>query len=161
MIAYNNNGQLVTLASGQRMWIGTSAAHEAAIQAGTMPNNCTVAIIDEAQAELKPRSTALTLLDQDTALPSAGLEYTATKDGLVVVHAYKKSGGNTLFLAINGNVVDRMPFNVPTMLNDVYGCQIRLEGFVRTGDTVKVYCDGYESYYWVQHIGIQSISWNA
>lgn len=40
-------GELVTLASGMRMWIGTKAAHDAAVQAGTMPNNCAVAIIDD------------------------------------------------------------------------------------------------------------------
>lgn len=41
-------GELVTLANGTRMWIGTKAAHTAAIAAGTMPNNCMVCITDDA-----------------------------------------------------------------------------------------------------------------
>lgn len=40
-------GELVTLANGMRCWIGTKAAHDAAVQAGTMPNNCLVAIVDD------------------------------------------------------------------------------------------------------------------
>ena len=42
-------GELVTLANGMRCWIGTKAAHDAAVQAGTMPNNCLVAIVDDWQ----------------------------------------------------------------------------------------------------------------
>ena len=41
-------GELVTLANGTRMWIGTQAAHDAAVAAGTMPNNCMVCITDDA-----------------------------------------------------------------------------------------------------------------
>lgn len=41
-------GELVTLANGTRMWIGTKSAHDAAVQAGTMPNNCMVCITDDA-----------------------------------------------------------------------------------------------------------------
>lgn len=42
-----DTGELVTLASGARYWIGTKAAHEAAISAGTMPNNCMVCLTDD------------------------------------------------------------------------------------------------------------------
>lgn len=45
---YNNTtGQLETLASGQRMWIGTKAAYDAAVQAGTMENDILIAITDD------------------------------------------------------------------------------------------------------------------
>lgn len=40
-------GELVALANGTRMWIGTQSAHDAAVQAGTMPNNCMVCITDD------------------------------------------------------------------------------------------------------------------
>lgn len=40
-------GELVTLANGTRMWIGTQSAHDAAVAAGTMPNNCMVCITDD------------------------------------------------------------------------------------------------------------------
>ena len=40
-------GQLSPLASGSRIWTGTKAQHDAAIQAGTMPNNCIVVITDD------------------------------------------------------------------------------------------------------------------
>ena len=45
---YNDQtGELITLANGSRTWIGTKAAHDAAKQAGTLPNNCLVAITDD------------------------------------------------------------------------------------------------------------------
>ena len=40
-------GELVTLANGTRMWIGTKSAHDIAVQQGTMPNNCMVCITDD------------------------------------------------------------------------------------------------------------------
>lgn len=47
----STNDSLVTLAGGQRLWVGTKSAHDAAVAAGTMPNNCCVAIIDDYPAE--------------------------------------------------------------------------------------------------------------
>lgn len=44
-------GELITLANGTRMWIGTKAAHDAAVAAGTMPNNCMVCITDDYPAD--------------------------------------------------------------------------------------------------------------
>lgn len=44
-------GELVTIANGTRMWIGTKTAHDLAVQQGTMPNNCMVSIIDDAAGE--------------------------------------------------------------------------------------------------------------
>lgn len=44
-------GELVTLANGTRMWIGTKTAHDLAVQQGTMPNNCMVCITDDAAGE--------------------------------------------------------------------------------------------------------------
>ena len=43
----STSGTLTVLASGQRLWIGTKAAHDAAVQAGTMPNNILIAITDD------------------------------------------------------------------------------------------------------------------
>lgn len=40
-------GELVTLASGTRMWVGTQSAHDLAVQQGTMPNNCMVCITND------------------------------------------------------------------------------------------------------------------
>ena len=44
-------GELITLANGTRMWIGTKTAHDLAVQQGTMPNNCMVCITDDAAGE--------------------------------------------------------------------------------------------------------------
>ncbi len=44
-------GELVTLANGTRMWIGTKSAHDLAVQQDTMPNNCMVCITDDAAGE--------------------------------------------------------------------------------------------------------------
>lgn len=41
------SGELVTLASGTRVWLGTKAAHEKAVSDGTMPNNCMVGLVDD------------------------------------------------------------------------------------------------------------------
>lgn len=40
-------GELVTLASGTRIWCGTKTDHDLAVQQGTMPNNCMVCITDD------------------------------------------------------------------------------------------------------------------
>ena len=42
-----NTGTLTTLANGQRIWLGTKAAHDAAVAAGTLPTNCLIAITDD------------------------------------------------------------------------------------------------------------------
>lgn len=51
-------GELVTLANGTRMWIGTKSAHDAAVAAGTMPNNCMVCITDDANDFTSGQGTA-------------------------------------------------------------------------------------------------------
>lgn len=43
----STTGILTTLVSGERIWIGTKAQHEAAVRAGTMPSNCLVSITDD------------------------------------------------------------------------------------------------------------------
>lgn len=43
--AYQNG--VSTNLTSQRIWMGTKAAHDAAVQAGTMPNNALVAITDD------------------------------------------------------------------------------------------------------------------
>ena len=40
-------GTLTALASGQRTWVGTKAAYDAAKQAGTLPNNAIITITDD------------------------------------------------------------------------------------------------------------------
>ena len=54
-------GELVTLASGTRMWIGTKAAHDLAIQRGIMPNNCMVCITDDANDFISGEGTPTSL----------------------------------------------------------------------------------------------------
>ena len=44
---YTTASGLQTLANGSRIWIGTKAAYEAAKQAGTLPNDCLIAITDD------------------------------------------------------------------------------------------------------------------
>ena len=47
----STTGELVTLASGTRMWVGTKSAHDIAVANGTMPNNVMVCITDDAAGE--------------------------------------------------------------------------------------------------------------
>lgn len=45
---YNaSTGELTSLATGSRTWIGTREAYDQAKQAGTLPNNCLIAITDD------------------------------------------------------------------------------------------------------------------
>lgn len=43
----HNSGQLTTLASGSRTWIGTKEAYEQAKQAGTLPTDVLAMIVDD------------------------------------------------------------------------------------------------------------------
>lgn len=46
---YNKDtGELCTLSGSVRTWIGSKAAHTAAVNAGTLPSNCLIAITDDA-----------------------------------------------------------------------------------------------------------------
>jgi len=54
-----STGELVTLANGTRMWIGTKSAHDNAVQQGTMPNNCMVCITDD-YSESEPQEVEWT-----------------------------------------------------------------------------------------------------
>jgi len=46
-IINKTTGELITLASGTRVWIGTKTAHNAAVSQGKMPNNCMVCVTDD------------------------------------------------------------------------------------------------------------------
>lgn len=50
-IVNKDTGELVTTASGSRIWIGTKAGHDAAVASGDMPNNCIVCITDDYDEE--------------------------------------------------------------------------------------------------------------
>jgi TfoX/Sxy family transcriptional regulator of competence genes len=39
--------KLIPIAGGQQIWIGTKEAHDQAVSAGTMPNNCLVSVTDD------------------------------------------------------------------------------------------------------------------
>ena len=55
---YNaTTGQLTSIADSNRIWVGTTAAHDAAVQAGTMPNNCMVYVTDDSSNELSTTPT--------------------------------------------------------------------------------------------------------
>lgn len=41
------SGELITLASGTRMWIGSKSSHDMAESQGKLPNNCLIAITDD------------------------------------------------------------------------------------------------------------------
>lgn len=46
---YSTESGLQTLASGQRVWIGSKDAYDAEKQAGTLPSNCLIAITDDSE----------------------------------------------------------------------------------------------------------------
>jgi len=60
-------GELVTLANGTRMWIGTKSAHDNAVQQGTMPNNCMVCITDDypESSAINPTPSGDTVITQN------------------------------------------------------------------------------------------------
>ena len=63
-------GELVTLASGTRVWIGSKSAHDTAVAQGKMPNNCMVCITDDFPTEweevpitIKPDTNQFTIVE--------------------------------------------------------------------------------------------------
>lgn len=61
-------GELVTLANGTRMWIGTKTAHDLAVQQGKMPNNCMVCITDDANDFTSGQCTPTSYLNSSSNL---------------------------------------------------------------------------------------------
>ena len=101
-------GELVTLANGTRMWIGTQSARDAAIQAGTMPNNCMVCITDdyEDSPQIKYKDVEVTLAASQQVAPfthfkSAGVSSTA---GNYKVVSLVPKGSSTDVLVCAGSV---------------------------------------------------------
>lgn len=69
MNKYNpQTGELITLASGTRTWIGTKAQYDAQKTAGTLPRNCIIIITDDET-------------EMDT-MPTAGSPVAVTSDGI-------------------------------------------------------------------------------
>lgn len=65
-------GELISLAGGTRTWIGTKVAYEQQKQAGTLPNNCLIAITDD-EEEL-----AQEVIKDDPRAVTSGAVYDAT-----------------------------------------------------------------------------------
>lgn len=72
---YNSQtGELTSLAGGTRTWIGTQAAYNIEKQAGTLPNNCLIAITDD-EEEL-----AQEVIENDPRAVTSGAVYTALQN---------------------------------------------------------------------------------
>lgn len=119
-------GELTTLANGTRMWIGTKAAHDAAVAAGTMPNNCMVCITDDGS-------------DKTTKFPdyvhpltvASTTAWTATEDCYVVYH-YSAAGNSYTTagqLYINGVRVDSGDYGGSSP-----GTSNSFSGYLKKGD---------------------------
>ena len=118
-------GELVTLANGTRMWIGTQSAHDAAVQAGTMPNNCMVCITDESNSVLPEWSNAQTITVSTT-------DYEFLKDGWLVGSGYA-AAGNTTHLTLNDVIIAASDHVANT-----YVTYANVQVMVNKGDKVKV-----------------------
>ena len=89
-------GELVTLASGQRMWVGTQSAHDSAVSAGTMPNNCMVCITDDydtAQDFIIQSYTASNLSLPSLNYGEFNTDISATKSGYVIAGMWTEHAG--------------------------------------------------------------------
>lgn len=66
----HNSGQLTTLASGSRTWIGTKEAYESAKQAGTLPLNAIIMITND-----EDDTIATEVIEDDSRAVSGGAVY--------------------------------------------------------------------------------------
>ena len=94
---YTTQDGLQTLANGQRCWIGTKAAYEAAVQAGTMENDILVAITDD-DDDFK---TDQVIKDSQKTITSGGV--------------YNAVHGEVLADISNLNVADSADYTVPNL----------------------------------------------
>ena len=79
-------GQIVTLAGGTRLWIGTQSAHDTAVANGTMPNNVMVCITDDyVDEKITDITENITLRDANI---SGGSIKVFRKGSLVIVIIY-------------------------------------------------------------------------
>lgn len=77
---YNaSTGELTNIASGQRTWVGTRAAYDAAKTAGTLPNNCLIIITDDETA-----MDTIPTEDSPVAVTSGGLYNILTDDNIYI-----------------------------------------------------------------------------
>lgn len=91
-------GELVTLANGTRMWIGTQSAHDAAVAAGTMPNNCMVCITDDYKATSPEPDWENIHLFTSAELSSG---YTCPSNGQICIEV----SGSAASVSINGHEI--------------------------------------------------------
>lgn len=118
-------GELLTLANGTRMWIGTQSAHDAAVAAGTMPNNCMVCITDESNSVLPDWSNAQNITVSTT-------DYEFLEDGWLVGAGYA-AAGSTVYLTINDVRIAATDHTANKYLN-----YANIQVMVSKGDKVKV-----------------------
>ena len=85
-------GELVTLANGTRMWIGTQLAHDLAVQQGTMPNNCMVCITDDFyDGEGTQFVGRWTFTEAGTQNAETLASFTADRDGILSIDVVNSS----------------------------------------------------------------------
>lgn len=105
-----NTGELVTLSSGVRCWIGTKAAHDIAVSTGTIGNNILVCITDdyENSPQIKYKDVEVTLEASTQVAPfthfkSGGVSSTA---GNYKVVSLIPKGSSTDVIVCAGSVAE-------------------------------------------------------
>lgn len=78
-----STGTIKTLASGQRIWIGTKVAHDNARQAGKLPKNCLIAVTDDENDYITDQVT-----EDDPRAVTSGAVYDALQSVALVPWAY-------------------------------------------------------------------------
>ena len=97
---YTTESGLQTLANGQRCWIGTKAAYEAAVQAGTMENDILVAITDD-DDDYKTDTVA----ENDNRVVTSGGVYNVLHPDLDYAHATNITPTTTVKTFDNDGVI--------------------------------------------------------
>lgn len=160
IISKDSNNNWTPVATGNGQFVGTKAAFDAVKD--DLPDN-TVAYTTDDGTEFSPRSTSRITVVNDAGdlatSASAATEYTATDSGMLIAHIIKSDAGNTCMLSVNDVLVDSFPYYSPTTSSTSGMSEITLTAFVRSGDKIKVYCDGNGDRYALANILIQTISW--
>ena len=127
---YDPSTGLHNIAAGQRTWVGTKAAYEAAKIAGTLPTNCLVAITDDSEDNNYSTDEVLTgkfwidgkpiyrkVIDCGTPTPT-NKEITIAH-GIANIDAYI-----TVDFYLQDSVLKKLPLGVPEDTTSLYWCYV-------------------------------------
>ena len=129
MTMIKKDGHWVTVAGGQRMWVGTKAQLDAALAAGELEDGTAVMVTDDYHDTMHPHPDWANAVAITAAQLYAG--YTAPSDGMIFIDALPLSSGTGISITINNVKVSE------GYRNGDYNMSTSISTPVSTGDVIK------------------------